>query len=214
MRRRFTPYSQLNGKPMNNPADYTNHSGGAYGADVTWDEIGREFGVINHIHWRPEHLSNMSEESRKDMLRSVQYAAIALDRPQSFRGIELVQRNWLPVHHAEAVFAISRIVQPNALDKGFVNKSGKEVVSGGTGWAVEMAIQKGKDVYVYDMTYDHWMFWAKNAQRFLAHPNIPKLTHKFAGIGSRELTPKGIQAIRGVYMKTFVLPGEFVLKFP
>ena len=36
---------------LGNPAEYTNHSGGAVGADSTWDTIGREFGVTDHRHY-------------------------------------------------------------------------------------------------------------------------------------------------------------------
>lgn len=188
---------------MNNPKDYTNHSGGAKGADFEWDKIGRLYGVEAHIHWRPEHLKSITKEGEAQMLHDVKLAATRLGRPTSFKGIELVQRNWLQVHHAEAIFAISYIINPGEKDfKGFMNKTEKQIVSGGTGWAVEMAIQKYKPTDVFDMTTNQWYCWVSAECKFVLR-DIPVLTEKFAGIGSRFLTPQGIQAIVDVYNKTF-----------
>jgi hypothetical protein len=93
-------------------------------------------------------------------------------------------------------------MQPGQTDpRGFVNKAGKEIVAGGTGWAVEMAIQKGKPVHVFDMNRNQWYKWDTFANKFVQE-ETPKLTQSFAGIGSRELTEAGIQAIRDVYNKT------------
>lgn len=184
------------------PKDYTNHSGGAQGADLTWDLIGRKYGVINHVHYRPEHLKNLTEEYKTKVLQAVHDAAIALARPNNFRGIELVQRNWLQIHNSEAIYAISHIVQPLAIDKGFINRSGKQVVSGGTGWAVEMAIQGYMPVYVFDMSTNQWYMWSYSSLKF-DRVNTPILTQAFAGIGSRALAKEGIQAIEDVYIKTF-----------
>lgn len=192
---------------MNNPEEYENHSGGALGSDKAWDSIGREFGVENHKHWRPEDIQDLSVEDYNAMLEDVYSAAQALDRPSVFRGVELVWRNWLPVRNAEAIYAIGRIIEPVARDfKGFINKTGKQIVAGGTGWAVEMAIQKGKDVYVFDMVRNCWFLWFAPLTEFLARDAVPVLTKKFAGIGSREITAAGLQAIRDVYTKAFRAP--------
>lgn len=185
-----------------NPQDYTNHSGGAQGTDMAWDRIGREYGVTNHIHWRPEHLFGIQSDMMSSILIDVQDAARVLGRPHRFRGMELVHRNWFQVHHAEAIYAIGRVIEPLGLDpRGFVNRSGKQIVAGGTGWAVEMAIQKNKPVHVFDMNTNRWYEWS--ADKFYPLTEVPILTETFAGIGSRELTEKGEQAIRDAYSKTF-----------
>lgn len=183
------------------PKDYINNSGGALGADLMWDTIGRQFGVDNHKHWRPSDL-----ELHLDLLpticTAVHNAAQALKRPTNFRGIELVQRNWFQVDNSEAIYAVSRIILPSERDKGFINRSGKQVVSGGTGWAVEMGIQKNMPIYVFDMDCEQWHQWTYRINMFL-ECDTPILTQSFAGIGSRQLTEAGIKAIRGVYTKTF-----------
>lgn len=188
---------------MIQPKDYTNHSGGALGADLAWDRIGRQFGVTNHIHYRPEHLKNMSPKVHAQMLEDVKLAAIALGRPMSFNGVELVHRNWFQVHHGEAIYAISTIILPGYVDsRGFTNKTQKAIVAGGTGWAVEMGIQKDKPVYVFDLEAELWHRWNPKMNRFI-ECQTPVLTQAFAGIGSRNITDAGTIAIREVYQKTF-----------
>ena len=185
-----------------NPKEYTNHSGGAEGADMKWDEIGRKYGVTEHVHWRPEDLNLLPEDKMKQLRNDVRNAAIALRRPwQGYRGHQLVWRNWLQVRYSDAIYAVAYIVPPGGTDyQGYTNETGKEIVAGGTAWAVEMAIQKGKPVYVFDMYRAAWFFWT---DKFHPLYDTPTLTKNFAGVGSRMLTPEGIQAIEDVYIKTF-----------
>jgi len=181
---------------------YINHSGGAKGADETWKELGKPHRVKT-IDWRPHHVKAMSTEGYHNMLNAVKAAADALKRPHEFKGVELVHRNWFPAHHAQAIYAVSHIIAPGRTDfKGFENNTGKEIVAGGTGWAVEMGIQMEKPVYVYDMTTDLWMVWSQSGNEFRLI-DTPTLTEVFAGIGSRFLTPEGYFAIEDVYKKTF-----------
>lgn len=182
--------------------DFTNHSGGAEGADTEWDIIGRKYGFENHIHWRPEHLKNLTPEGHRDMLRSYLDAAKTLVRPEVFKGTALCQRNWIPTSYADSIYAISYILAPGQKDTlGRENKASKEVVAGGTGWAVEMAIQMGKSVYVFDMNDNEWYVWAEPFGEFMKHP-IPVLTEVYSGIGARAITKAGLQAIESVYKKT------------
>lgn len=184
------------------PEMYILYSGGAEGADMEWDKIGREFGLTQFRHFRPVDLQFLSIEQRDEMLRSVKNAAIALGRPHFFRGIELVQRNWLQIQHPGDIYAIGRIVQPDETDfKGFKNKTGKQIVAGGTGWAVEMGIQMSKTTYVFDMGDNEWKFWSYVNKCFSLLCDTPELTFTFTGIGSRELTDEGKQAIYNVYNK-------------
>lgn len=76
--------------------------------------------------------------------------------------------------------------------------------SGGTGYAVSMGIQLGIPVYVFDMNTNDWYRWWDSRNCFLPeYSKIPELTKRFAGIGSRQITDEGIQAIKDVYEKTF-----------
>jgi hypothetical protein len=182
---------------MNN---YINHSGGCEGADMEWDRIGREHGFNNHKHYRPSDLKRASAEVKQLIETDVFAAASALQRPtEEFPGKDLVRRNWFQANGADAIFAISRIVQPFDKDKGFSNLTGKQIVAGGTAWACEMAIQMGKPVHVFDIIKGFWFYW--NGTEFKPEL-IPILTQNYAGIGSRNLTDSARQAIKLVYLKT------------
>lgn len=184
------------------PKDFNNYSGGAPGSDLEWDRIGREFGVTNHLHFRPHHLVGLNPKFKDKMLIDVNNAAIALGRPNKFRGIEFVHRNWLQQDHASAIYAIGSIIENLDKDfKGFLNASGKQIIAGGTGWAVEMAIQNNKPVFVFDQTRNRWHEWDIHYFRSLFEP--PTLTEKFAGIGTRQINDLGKQAITNVYKETF-----------
>jgi hypothetical protein len=80
-------------------------------------------------------------------------------------------------------------------------------VKGGTGYAVQMAINEGKPVYVFDGTKEGWYTYDYNLKDFVP-TDIPTLTKNFAGIGSRTLSTqevwdKSTQAVKDVYTKTF-----------
>ncbi|CAB4174847.1 UvrD-like DNA helicase, C-terminal, partial [uncultured Caudovirales phage] len=149
---------------------------------------------------------------------------VIIEGESAFAPEDLQIRNWFQVKNAEAVFAIGRIVEPadmssfaayskagdkqrstkaNKKGERYINNSGKQIVDGGTGYAVEMAIQKGDiPVYVFDQTRGSWFKWDALKNEF-TKTDTPTLTKNFAGIGTRELTPEGMKAIRDVYAKTF-----------
>lgn len=187
------------------PKDFINHSGGCVGSDLQWEKIGRIYGFNSHTHWRPKHLLELSKEDKVNMLASFYKAADALVRPRDFKGKELCQRNWIPTKNANGIYAISYILHPGQKDlQGRVNRAWKEAVAGGTGWAVEMAIQMEKPVFVFDMNLNLWFYWHHDDNKFvpLEKDKAPSLTQIFSGIGSRNPTPRGIKAIRDVYART------------
>jgi len=124
-------------------------------------------------------------------------------------------RNWLQVKYADSIYAVAAILEPNEKDKkGYVNKSGKQVVEGGTGYAVEMAIMVNKPVYVFDQLKNKWFTWKYSTTDLFGdssggsfiETDTPVLTKNFASIGTREINPNGRQAITDVYTKTFNNP--------
>jgi hypothetical protein len=167
---------------------------------MEWDRIGRLHGFNNHKHYRPSDLKAMEQVHRTSMEAAIFAAAKALGRPTvEFPGKDFVRRNWFQAVNADAIYAISRIVGKGDLDKGFPNNSGKQIVSGGTAWACEMAIQMGKPVFVFNMKDNQWYEW--NETMFV-ECNTPILTEKYAGIGSREIDQEAKKAIEDVYIKT------------
>jgi len=204
-----------------NPKDYTNHTGGAKLSDAAWDIIGREFGVVNHKHYREPGTTEVdSLELRKAGVKATELDTAIYDEGQPKATIAARQmgriesnhqvrsnymiRNWAQVKYADAVYALGTIIPKGAImDHG--KKALIDQVKGGTGYAVQMAINENKPVYIYDGTKDSWFTWS--GRDFIKVPT-PALTKNFAGIGSRtlstqEVIDKSLQAIRDVYTKTF-----------
>ncbi len=215
---------QLRSKPTqptvstaNNPAEYTNYSGAAIGSDKAWAEVGKEYGLGKQVDYTPQTLQKLSQDQVQEVETAYQKAVKDLGRnplPYDWNDPNkkvdgksiyynggLVRRDYLQAKAADAVFAIGNIVTPGSKNKkGYAVKSKTDSVDGGTGYAVQMAINLGKPVYVFDQTYEKWFAWEDGKFRI---SNVPTLTTKFAGIGTREINEAGKQAIRDVYANTF-----------
>jgi hypothetical protein len=177
--------------------EYKLHSGGAIGADITWEIIGRRFGLIEFNHYFIEGYKTtkgnasikMSDKLEKVIDTDLIRANKTLKRSYPTRNPyvnNLLRRNWFQVNKSDSVFAISRI--ENGL------------VSGGTGWAVQMAIDKGVNVFAFCQLNKRWHMYSSGVWIIT---ETPTLTMNFAGIGTREIDESGTQAIEDVYKKTF-----------
>lgn len=168
---------------------YTNHSGGAVGSDTLWGEFGAQYGVVSEHYWHGKRTANgnheITEEEFEEGKEHVLEANKTLHR-QPYKYMNLLARNYIQVKNADEIFAIGR----------FKNK----VVDGGTGWAVQMAMDVGKIINFYDQEKD---VWARYINGKWERNDVPVLTHNFAGIGSRDINQNGIMAIKEVYIKTF-----------
>ena len=173
-----------------NQDKYVNHSGGAVGSDSYWGTIGEKYGVVSEHYYygnkTPNGNHQITQEQFEEGKEHVLKANETLHRrPDAY--MNLLSRNYAQVKNADAIFAVGHL------------KNG--IVDGGTGWAVQMAIDDNKPVYVYDQTRKQW-FSNINGQ-WQVFSGIPKLTKNFAGIGTRELNQDGKDAIKQVYENTF-----------
>ena len=169
--------------------NYIQHSGGAVGADYEWARQGAPFGVVARHYWHGRRTPYGNVEiSKADYDEGVQHVLLANRRLHRHpeRHMNLLARNWCQVKYSDAVFAIGQ------LDRG--------VVEGGTGWAVQMAIDVRKPVWLFDQEWEEWFTYRDGVW---GSCDVPVLTHDFAGIGSRQITPAGIRAIGEVYRNTF-----------
>ncbi len=130
----------------------------------------------------------MSEEDYLEGVKMVERANLTLKRKNIEQYMHLLARNWMQVKNSDTIFAIGTL-------------KNKKIVSGGTGWACVMGIDSGKDVYVFDQVNNKWYYWDYSDNKYLVCVT-PILTQNYAGIGSREITENGIDAIRNVYEKT------------
>lgn len=196
------------------PVDLTNvicHSGGAEGSDTAWEKIGEKFSVKTkaYSYKTPKHKSpnkvEISDEDYKEGEVEVNKANKWLNRYGIHKYMNLLARNWAQVKYSEQIFAIGTIIKTGDKNKrGYYNKGKYDVVDGGTGYAVMMGINNNKEVFVFDQVRDKWFRWSYSTFSFLEINECPKITtQNFAGIGTRELEPNGIQAIREVYELTF-----------
>jgi hypothetical protein len=198
----------------NLPIDLTKitcHSGGAIGSDTYFETIGANYGVkIKAYSYKTKYHTTdnkveISDTDYEEGVKAIQLANRSLNRYGIHRFMNLLARNWAQVKYSDEVFAIGTIVLPGKKgSKGFYNKSQLEVVDGGTGYAVQMAIDNRKTVYVFDQEKDKWFRWSYTSLSFRELKGTPVITSEnFAGIGTREIKPNGILAIQEVYNLTF-----------
>ena len=189
-----------------NPKDFRLYSGGATGSDIKWAEIANKYGIGKTVNYRPEHLDLLTPAQTQEVETAYIGAANKLGRKQldanTIAG-KLVRRDYLQAKAADSIFAVGHILRPGEKNaKGYTVRSTIPSVDGGTGYAVQMGIDLHKPVHVYDQVYDQWYRFDYDDNTFVAE-DIPTLTPKFAGIGTREINDKGINAIEQVFQKTF-----------
>ena len=168
------------------------HSGGALGADTVWQQLATEAGVEvqahsyeGHARNNPARVENTAEELAQadTALRNANKTLRRSYPPSNPYVRKLLQRNYYQVKDSDMVLAVSRI------------KDGQ--VEGGTAWATQMGVDMGKPVYVFDMTTNQWHAWDGQASAYVVI-EAPVAEGAVAGIGSREMTPQGMQAIRDI----------------
>jgi len=187
------------------------HSGGASGADTYWETIGDNYGVKTRAYsyktkyHTTENKVEISDSDYEEGIKEITKANRFLSRYGIHKFMNLLARNWSQVKYSDEVFAIGTIVEPGKKgSKGFYNKSEFQVVDGGTGYAVQMAINNGKFVYVFDQDKDKWFRWSYTSLSFIEVTKPLKISYEnFAGIGTREIKPNGIKAIEEIYKLTF-----------
>lgn len=180
--------------------EYICHSGGCPGADMAWETEGEKYGVHTIAYSFPNH----KQEGKNQMILSHAqlkegYAAAKIADGSLHRNFDniwspyvrnLLARNWFQVKNSEAVFAIAASMTDR-------------IVEGGTGWAVQMAIDNNKPVYVFDQKSGLWTTFIYAMKIFSPYGEPITLTKNFAGIGSRKLTEVGRNAIIEVYKNNF-----------
>jgi hypothetical protein len=172
------------------------HSGGAKGSDIAWQRIGEEYGLERTNHYFINNFNtpfgNYGIDLDNEMITVIDADLIkankTLKRSFPTRNAyvnNLLRRNWFQVKNSMAVYAISTITD--------------NLVDGGTGWAVQIAIDKRMPAFVFCQRRKKWF---KYNLGIWQETSTPILTEHFAGIGSRELTEDGEKAIREIYLKT------------
>lgn len=177
---------------------FANFSGGVKGSDMAWDEIGRKYGFNNHFHiyiGKKTPCGNYCIESDQELfsfldelLKNVS-KKIQRKYPTKNQYVNnLLRRNFFQVYFTRKIFAISNLKE--------------NIVQGGTGWAVQIAIDSGKEIFVFDQYRKIWYEYNFENNSFQPKEKIPVLSQFYAGIGTRDINPDGIKAIHDVYQNT------------
>ena len=191
-------------------AGYVCHSGGAKGSDYAWGVMAEKNGMKVRAYWysektwalqgyNPQGMPHwgveISDDDYKEGVEASEIANRTLNRmpPRSMKATtrHLIARNWFQVKNADAVYAVGSFLTP-------------KIVDGGTGWAVQMAIDNRKPVYFYNQDELQWYKVIYNGKdyRFDKIQAAPVLTKNFAGIGTRELSDEGLDAIKQSFENT------------
>ena len=196
---------------INNPSDFTNHSGGAKGGDTVWDQVGREFGVTDHNHYTVAYYDTLTQKEKNQLqeqyIGTVNFLKRGVINENTYSG-KLVRRDMIQANNGDAIFGITELVKPGIKGrKGYINKTKYSIPEGGTGYAVARGILLNKPTYVFNQSNSYgneigWYVWDNLVKDFVK-TETPTLTSNFTGIGSQEINDLGKQAIRDVYEKTF-----------
>lgn len=174
---------------------YICFSGGASGSDMAFEleSIKHNIKVVafsfdGHTT-KSENIYILSDKQLKEGFEHIKIANENLDRniknqKQYIRN--LISRDWFQVKNSDTIFAIGTLQSENS-------------VNGGTGWAVQLSIDNKKTIYLFEQEFNQWYYFDYESNAFEIYEEIPKLTNKFAGIGTRNINKNGITAIKNLF---------------
>lgn len=184
------------------PSEVTFISGDASGSDKAWADQGATKGIKTRN--TTDEYNSLSAEEKQRIEEVYRNLASTLGRKYlnvSDKGGIYPRRDILQAESADAIFAIGNIINPGDRDsKGFRNETNKQIVAGGTGYAVELGIQRGIPVNIFDQRLNKWFRW--NGSKFV-EIGTPRLSKNPATIGTRELNDSGRTAIKSVIDNSF-----------
>ena len=175
----------------------TLYTGGAHGSDLIFELVAKrnKFKIFSYSF--PSHNTKSSNSiiltpnQLKEGFKHIQKANLTLNRnlnQTSSYVKNLFCRNYFQIKNTEAVFVIGNLQTENQ-------------VFGGTGWAVQMAIDNNKPVYLFEQNDNQWYYYDYETDKFEIYEEIPTLTERFTGIGTRRITDNGIKAIESLFNK-------------
>ena len=179
------------------------HSGGAQGADTIFEKFAKAAGHVvkafsfkGHITKSKNRYKLLPEQLRKaDTFLKKANKTLKRKIPKKEDVRNLLRRNYYQVKDVDQVVAVGHLETQDTQ------------VKGGTGWAVQMAIDLGvKDIHVFNLAKNEWNKW--DGKKFVK-AEAPVLSNNYAGIGARPksklrpfgITKEGEAAIKALYEK-------------
>jgi len=189
------------------------YSSGDMGVGMLAEEMAKVYGMQIELWVPPNHSrarfnSPASVEVLLQGNDAIQQAAYSLGRsiPTHFYTLSLLQRNYHIARKAKTLFAF-----------GTLELNRKEL-KGGTGWTVKMAMDLGKDVFVFDSVTQTWFEVSTDYQtdpvsrllqletKFVPCERKPILHQSSAVIGSKEINQGSRCELRDLFHRTFCTP--------
>jgi len=190
------------------------YTGEAKGTDELAEQMARHFGMQVEVlvpphHPRAEYVTPSTVEVLVLANPHIYQAAQKLKKcvPSHFYTLQLLQRNYQIATKAHTIFAFG------TLEKDAMR------VKGGTRWTVQLALDQGKEVYLFDIPSQTWYrsehhYYVNDdsaclvaGSKFLPWgPSTPTLHQSSAVVGSRDLDQKTQEEIQALFNNTFCLP--------
>lgn len=171
------------------------YSGGAIGSDTIFESeaIIKGYDVVAYSF--DGHTSEsknriiLSPKQLKEGYEHIKIANLRLNRNISNLSLyvrNLISRDWFQVKNSDTIFAIGML-------------DDEDNVKGGTGYAISCAIDNKKPIFFFEQTANQWYYYGYDSDSFEIYEDVPKLTNRFAGIGTRDINLNGINAIKSLF---------------
>jgi hypothetical protein len=180
------------------PDEFTLLASGSAGAEEEFGACAERWGVreVNYTFpgrrevARTRGLVELSEEELRIGEVSPAYVKAHMNRAFSESPTlrRVLQTIWHQVSTAGEVFSV-----------GALNPD--KTAQGGTGWAVELARHWGRPVHLFDQDRRRWFRW--NGRDWVEEEPPAIGCERFAGAGTRSLSPEGRAAIRALFDRSF-----------
>lgn len=192
-------------------SETTCHTGGAKGADSIFELYSLTYGakVKAYSYQTPYHKSKnkveLTENEYLEGVTQIHRANKLLNRWNVEKYMNLLARNWFQIKNASQVFIVGTIIEAGAKNKdGYYNKSGQQVVDGGSGYAFALSILENKPTFVFDQSKGTWYEWSYPLNKFkdINDEDVYITSNNFAGVGTRKLNFDGENAILNLFKNT------------
>lgn len=180
------------------------HSGGAVGADTWFAKIATTNNIEVYIHSFQGHSIKEVTKTSKVIIHNGSWD-IAMDAvteankqlgrriPMKKYVLNLILRDYFQICNSDYVFAVSSLIN-------------KRLISGGTGWAIEMSIQRKIPIVIFDDSKKQWFYFSYKDMCFKRTKSIPPKgflvnlnVQNVTGIGTRNISQDGIEAIKQLF---------------
>ena len=188
-------------------------TGGAKGTDQVAEELALQFGLKVEVLIPPRHPRRQTVTPLHPRVLTLAdpYLEVAAERlgkrmPTEKYVLQLLQRNFEISRRADTVYAF-----------GILEDDCRRVL-GGTGWTVQLALDMGKKVFVYDIESEAWFHSVYTSKVVQGCPEVgahfvrlrdrdkPTFHQNSAIVGTRVLDNKTEQEIRDLFHRTFATP--------